>query len=164
MHVSQMLKCFMGSVDTIPPTSNQDFEVIKEMLHDMSVRMHTVSNESEFTTSLDGKQAEYIMDSVFVLKDDYFDEIPLADEFKKQFVWNIPSSIYKYLRDVIDMDMGDVMNPMLLFYIFLTENPAMAYGKYLQILRKILNENQSIIDRYASDYDAYRIANEEEGE
>lgn len=169
MHVSRMLKCFVETPMVVTPLvfpnrseTSDDIGVIRKMLEQMSWKLDIQASETTYMNSLNGDQAERVMDSVFQLKEKYFQKIPLTDVMKKDFVWNIPSKVYKYLLDVEDKELGDVMNPMLLFYIFLTEDPKLVYGKYLQILMTILCENKSIIDEYAEEYDAYSSENEGE--
>ena len=165
MHVKEMLRGFAPDVVPAQPLgirNDVDISVIQEMIANISKELSLNRSETEFVTSLNGKQAELVMEQVFALKEKYFqDDVPLVDVFKKQFVWNIPSYIYKYMQDVVDKEEPDVLNPMLLFYIFLTDHPDEGmYCKYLQILSTVLNQNKTYIDQYAAEYDAWK--NEEE--
>jgi hypothetical protein len=160
MHVSEMLRGFAPDVVPAQPLeirNDVDISVIQEMIANISNELSLHKSETEFVTSLNGKQAELVMEQVFDLKEKYFhDDVPLVNVFKKQFVWNIPSYIYKYMQDVVDKEEPDVLNPMLLFYVFLTDHPDEGmYCKYLQILSSVLNQNKTYIDHHAAEYDAW---------
>ena len=171
MHVSKLLKCFAtysGGEPTPPDTTidvsqlSDEFQVIKEMIRGLKAQSHHDTTEKKFTNSLSDKEALNVIDRMLTFQSMYFSDVPLSESFKRPFIFNIPKSMFEWFQDVEDKGLDDVLNPMLLFYIFNADNLDIAYGKYLQILLDILLENQATIDAYAEAYDEMMEA--EEGE
>ena len=153
MHVSQMLKMFDVGGTVQPPTSTDNamdgYETILSMLKDIKSSNQT----SEVKTSLNEKQAMRLMDSVLEFYETYFNEVPISSSISKNFVWNVPEDVYRQTIDCVDKGYDDILNPMMLFYAFLMDTDEYAYGKYLQILHRILSENKQLIDELAKEYD-----------
>jgi hypothetical protein len=152
-----MLKMFDVGGTVQPPTSTSDtsmdgYETILSMLKDLKTSNQT---SSDVKTTLNEKQATRLMDSIFDFYERYFTDIPMGSTISKNFVWNIPTNVYKMTIDSLDKEYPDVLNPMLLFYPFLTIDNEFEYAKYLQILYRILTSWKETIDDLAKEYDEY---------
>lgn len=159
MHVSKMLRMFDVGGTVQPPTLPDGYETLISMLNEIKQMSHTTPSGSAQTT-LNEKQATRLMDSIFEFNQTYFPEIPIADKISKRFVSNVPMEIFKQTIDCVDKEYDDILNPMMLFYVFLTDIDEYTYAKYLQILHHVIMEHMDTINELASEYDAYM--NEEE--
>ena len=158
MHVSKMLKMFDVGGTVQPPTLPDGYETLVSMLNEIKQMSHSTSSTAQ--TTLNEKQANRLMDSIFEFNQTYFNEIPIADQISKRFVLNVPEEIFKQTIDCVDKEYDDILNPMMLFYVFLTDTDEYTYAKYLQILHRVMSEHMDTINELASEYDAY--LNEEE--
>lgn len=160
MHVSKLISCFSGG-DNPPettPTSTittDEFKIIKEMIQNISNQTNTIQKETKFTNSLTDEDVSKVLDVLLSFQERVFCDVPLTDTFKRPFLFNIPKPMFDYFIDVFDKGYDDVLNPMLLFYIFNAFDPELFYGRYLKTLKDVLNANGDTIDEYASVCEEY---------
>lgn len=82
-----------------------------------------------------------IMSYMLQLQTEYFSDIPLSKELSKKFMWNIPKEIYRQMRNNIDKDDPVILNPILYLYIFCTDYPEFAMGKFILTILNLCDES-----------------------
>lgn len=119
----------------------------------------------ELTEKLDNVQPE-IVQSV-IRTDDEFNEVieTLIDLGKKYFedvpltsvpgpmLQNIPQSLMKSIRLLnTHPEYPDILNPAMMLYLCCLEDPADAIGRYLEILKELMDDNAQAIHEDAERY------------
>ncbi|MBO4735471.1 MAG: hypothetical protein J5614_03665 [Paludibacteraceae bacterium] len=119
----------------------------------------------ELTEQLDNVQPE-IVQSV-IRTDDEFNEVieTLIDLGKKYFedvpltsvpgpmLQNIPQSLMKSIRLLnTHPEYPDILNPAMMLYLCCLEDPADAIGRYLEILKELMDDNAQAIHEDAERY------------
>lgn len=102
---------------------------------------------------LDDMEVNTILENALEFQKKYFENLPLSKTLVKQFVYNVPRPAYdgvKYCN--IHQGTPDVLNPVILLYPFLTEEPGDSIGLYLMTLMKILDDNREVIENDAQAY------------
>lgn len=95
-----------------------------------------------------------IMSYMLQLQTEYFSDIPLSKELSKKFMWNIPKEIYRQMRNNIDKDDPAILNPILYLYIFCTDYPEFAMGKFILTILNLCDESEyDEIVRRSKEYD-----------
>lgn len=95
-----------------------------------------------------------IMSYMLQLQTEYFSDIPLSKELSKKFMWNIPKEIYRQMRNNIDKDDPVILNPILYLYIFCTDYPEFAMGKFILTILNLCDESEyDEIVRRSKEYD-----------
>lgn len=95
-----------------------------------------------------------IMSYMLQLQTEYFSDIPLSKELSKKFMWNIPKEIYRQMRNNIDKDDPVILNPILYLYIFCTDYPEFAMGKFILTILNLCDESEyDEIVRRSREYD-----------
>lgn len=95
-----------------------------------------------------------IMSYMLQLQTEYFSDIPLSKELSKKFMWNIPKEIYRQMRNNIDKDDPVILNPILYLYIFCTDYPEFAMGKFILTILNLCDESDyDEIVRRSKEYD-----------
>lgn len=113
------------------------------------------NNITDDSTILNDDETNNILSMLLYFRSKYFSEIQLSENLCKKFVWNMPKAIYETAAKAYEYGY-DYMNPIMLFYIFCAKDPQSAYGKFMDImLTSIDDENFSIINSYAEEYDLY---------
>ena len=94
-----------------------------------------------------------ILENAIEFQKKYFENLPLSKTLIKQFVYNVPRPAYDGVK-YYNMHPGtpDVLNPVILLYPFLTEEPGDSIGLYLMTLMKILDDNREAIENDAQAY------------
>lgn len=104
---------------------------------------------SETTTELSTEEVEEVMGAFESFQKKYFkDNILLTNEMVQNFIFNIPREVYNAHCEAHN----DILDPLILMYGLLTEDPAYTMGAYLQILLNEINNNKADIDDDAADY------------
>lgn len=115
-------------------------------------------------TELNIDESNDVMDYIFYYKKKYFPTINLSDEMVKNFIYNIPHDVYLQHKDAVDYG-DEIMDPLLLFIAFCTDDCQSIYGKFLSCMMEACTEpnNQAKILEEEEEYDEY-IAECEEDE
>ena len=115
---------------------------------------NVVAAHSEEKTNLDENEISDVLQCLLEYRDKYFSDIPLTNELDKKFMWNIPKSIYRSFKAVRNRGPEfDIVNPMLLFYIFCTEDPGEAMPKFIETICGLIGpEEQNIIEQGSIEY------------
>ena len=116
--------------------------------------------ESKYLRSDD--EALYMIQLFKKYQDQYFADIPVAEEICKPLLWNIPSTLFRSIRTIDKENYPYILNPAILLYLFMTEDPAAAIGAYLLTLRQIMDDNAQAIQNDAEEYIADLMDEDEE--
>lgn len=103
------------------------------------INRENLSVKDDETNLLTKDEVENVLDEVLKLSETVFKDIPLSNTLSAKFVWNIPRDIYDTFVKCQQEEIHPVFNPIVLFYIFLAEDPGYAMGRYLSILSNNLN-------------------------
>ena len=125
--------------------------VIDKLSTDQSVDMPDVLKNALLT--------QYDVDDLLLqlrdFEEKYFSDIPMSRMLEPQFAFNIPKTVTDAMRCAKRDEVPDVLNPVLLLYLFFTDDPYLVIGRYLQILGGIMESNKTDIDddalRYIAD-------------
>lgn len=101
-------------------------------------------------------------DSIYLLSllqeygEKYFNAagLKMANAVCKPWVWNIPTSLMEGIRGIREEGYPDILNPAILLYLFMTDDPGGCIGKFLLTLRKIMDDNAQAIQDDAAAWDA----------
>lgn len=93
----------------------------------------------------------------------YFSDVPMSRMLEPQFAFNVPKTVVDAMRCAKRDDVPDVLNPLLLMYLFFTDDPYLVIGRYLQILGGIMESNMTEINDDAQRYIA-DLQNGDDGE
>ena len=122
------------------------------------------STETEYCRT--DAEIEEIVATFNKYEEKYFKEIP-AEHFSRRFLGNIPDHVYKAHDDAIVRDEPDIMDPLFLLYITLTDDPYFAIGKFIDIITTEAvdnNEWSKAISRSVEEYEKYIAPDEEDGD
>lgn len=148
-----------------PPTNQSSMLDVPRILDDTPLEYRPIE-ECVPETNLNDDQIAEVMSYLLKIRDRYFSgegrEIPLAKDLCKNFVWNLPTPVYKAFKDAEDYMHPDIMNPLMLMYIYCVEDPGYYYPRFLAILeeemfseedvlRKAYDENFETIEEDAED-------------
>lgn len=145
------------SVDVVDEAGNENQNSVNEKLDMMTdilsiIKQQTSGVYSE-ETNLDEKQVSEIIDFILIVKDKYFSDIPLSTKLTRNFIWNIPEEVYKAFRNAQDYMRPDILNPIILFYIFCTDCPDEAMGKFITILVNLAANSAEDIWKMSEEWD-----------
>lgn len=122
------------------------------------------STETEYCRT--DAEIEEIVATFNKYEEKYFKEIP-AEHFSRRFLGNIPDHVYKAHDDAVVRDEPDIMDPLFLLYITLTDDPYFAIGKFIDIITTEAvdnNEWSKAISRSVEEYEKYIAPDEEDGD
>lgn len=122
------------------------------------------STETEYCRT--DAEIEEIVATFNKYEEKYFKEIP-AEHFSRRFLGNIPDHVYKAHDDAVVRDEPDIMDPLFLLYITLTDDPYFAIGKFIDIITTEAvdnNEWSKAISRSVEEYERYIAPDEEDGD
>ena len=111
---------------------------------------------------LDDAEVNMILEDALNFQSKYFSNIPLNRDILKPFLYNVPKNVYegaKYMRN--HPETPDVLNPVLLLYLFLTKEPADSIGVYLIKLSELIDGSREAIKDDALKYIADQRYEEE---
>jgi hypothetical protein len=133
--------------------------VINKLSTDQSVEMPDVLKNALLT--------QYDVDDMLLqlrdFEEKYFSDIPMSQMLEPQFAFNVPKTVVDAMRCAKRDDVPDVLNPLLLMYLFFTDDPYLVIGRYLQILGGIMESNMTDINDDAQRYIA-DLQNGDDGE
>lgn len=148
--------------------SKEDASEMVKLLRQLSEKANAIpENLKEENTILTDYEVNELLECALTFQEKYFKDIPLRNGIVKPFVWNIPKAVSKGVRYCKDHpEVPDVLNPMFLMYLFLTEYPSDAMGAYMQILLQQceLDGNREAIEEDALAYLADQNAPDEDEE
>lgn len=154
-----------------PSVSEAEASEMVKLLRELSEKTATEIPErlKEENTILNDYEVNELLECALHFQDKYFQHIPLKKDLIKPFVWNIPRSVLdgvRYCRNHTEEAVPDLLNPMLLMYLFLTENPADAIGAFMSTLIELidLDGNREAIEDDALAYLADQNAPDEDEE
>ena len=120
------------------PVSTVEAQIcqLTDLMHEIKEKIDngTSTTESNKKTILTDKQVIEILERLTYFGEKYFKTIPLDDKMTKQFIWNIPKSMYKGMKKAIDNNLPDIYDPMFTFYISLSFAPDDAIYEFLNIM------------------------------
>ena len=111
-----------------------------------------------------------MLECLMKFHDEYFPNIPLSKDLIpiKQFVYNVPKNVIDGMRVVQRQpNIPDILNPAILMYPLLVEEPTETIGLFMQKLGDLIDRNREAIDEDALAYIAdkrYEEESEETGE
>lgn len=110
---------------------------------------------------LNDYEVNILLEEIMRIEQTYFKDIPKSKKLCKLFVFNVPKNVITgitYLRN--HPEIPDILNPVMLLYPFLTDEPADVIGQYLSILMPLIDGSREAIYADAKAYIEYK--NEEE--
>lgn len=128
-----------------------------------------VQVEVEPEYSLDKKQLDDVVETFNRYEREYFGELT-PEHFSTRFLRNIPKHVYRAHQDCVDKyESPDILDPLFFMYIMLTEDPYLAMGKFINIIRNKLKSDKTwsdAVDNLEIEYDEYvaDFADEDEDE
>ena len=117
-----------------------------------------VEVEVEPEYSLDEKQLNDVVETFNRYEREYFGELT-PEHFSTRFLRNIPKHVYRAHQDCVDKyEAPDILDPLFFMYIMLTEDPYLAMGKFINIIRNKLKSDKTwsdAVDNLEIEYDEY---------
>ena len=117
-----------------------------------------VEVEVEPEYSLDEKQLNDVVETFNRYEREYFGELT-AEHFSRRFLRNIPKHVYRAHQDCVDKyEAPDILDPLFFMYVMLTEDPYLAMGKFINIIRNKLKSDKTwsdAVDNLEIEYDEY---------
>lgn len=117
-----------------------------------------VEVEVEPEYSLDEKQLNDVVETFNRYEREYFGELA-PEHFSTRFLRNIPKHVYRAHQDCVDKyEAPDILDPLFFMYIMLTEDPYLAMGKFINIIRNKLKSDKTwsdAVDNLEIEYDEY---------
>lgn len=144
---------------TEEPTPNINSSTLKEwteVLHKISeiTAQPIPQSIAEGNTILNDYEADIVMQEILNLRAMFFSKIPLSKKMVKLFIYNIPLPIVDAIRWFRNHpgELPEIMNPAILLYPLLVDDPMQIIGLYLSIIRELIDDNREVIDQDANDY------------
>lgn len=159
MHISQILKVAGGN--EIPPPkpvekndNNDQISALMDYLRKFNEEHGGNMPDALANTVLQDYQVNDILVCAKRFQKEYFHDMPLSHNLEQKFVYNIPKSIYDGYRYAINNDLPDILNPVILLYPLLTDDPGDSFGMYLTIIRELIDGSREAIDNDSQCYKA----------
>lgn len=123
------------------------------VLKKLSKQMETEMPENLQQSVLTDQDARILLQKMYDYKMKYFSDLPIAHDLSKQFFFNVPRNIVEAIKYFDNHpELPDILNPAILLYLFITEEPASAIGRFWQILMPLIDDNREAIDEDAQAY------------
>lgn len=142
--LEKLVKLFETNDIVTKAKLNKLFDVMAEGLQ--------ASLEDDSSTILDEFEANQIMEYFTEIEEKYFEDIPLSERPSKSFVWNIPRRMYEGMIYAKENDLLDIFNPMILMYLAMTDNPALAVSKFVSIISGLQYDNANAFQKHLDTY------------
>ena len=85
--------------------------------------------------------------------DIYFADIPMVESPSQMFIWNIPRKVYEDVKKAKEEGLPDYCNPLLPFYLMMSEEPGKTTAYFIKRLGDIrFDESPTIFNKYVQDY------------
>jgi len=85
--------------------------------------------------------------------DIYFADIPMIESPSQMFIWNIPRKVYEDMKKVKEEGLPDYCNPLLPFYLMMSEEPGKTTAYFIKRLGDIrFDESPTIFNKYVQEY------------
>ena len=139
---------------------NSEIKRMLEVIHDQLINGSEYDHDDELTND----EVNEILEYISTIHDKYFKDIPLAEDLSKLFVWNIPRSMYKAMRDSIDKYEADIINPMFFMFIALSEEPGWMIGRFLDIVGVMIVDQNELIEEMSEEYQNQFQTDDEESD
>lgn len=170
MHFTKLIK--VPGYD-IPKTEDHEEEseivlLLRKIANDPTIIQPMPQVLAESTLSDD--DVSDMLECLMKFQNEYFADIPLSKDLipVKQFVYNVPKSLITGMRIVQRQpNIPDILNPAILIYPLLVNEPTESIGLFMQKLADLIDRNREAIDEDALSYIAdkrYEDESEETGE
>jgi len=122
------------------------------------------SSYSDKTTSLTEDEVSEVLSMLLNFQEKYFSEIPLSDDLSKDFVWNLPRSIYNLAIKSTMTDQIDCLNPIFWFYVMCVPDiDKETLAKYILLaFNSISDADKDKIELLSDMYDDMTTDNDDE--
>lgn len=160
MHYSNIIKCSVSLIQNQAETvSDQIFETpeveqpvqaeseMMQLLRKLSEGQQQSMPSSIEDSNLDQYEVDLVLETVQELHEKYFQDIPLSKVLDQKFVFNIPKIVpqtINYIKQ--NPDIPDAMNLTMLLYLFFTDVPFDAIGRYLEIMSDLIDSSREAIN------------------
>ena len=122
-------------------------------------------NPANGSVNLNQEEMEFVMGLLIDLGEKYFSDIPLVDTPDYWFIANIPVEMYNAILSWYNQtDVPDILNPVVTLYISMCEEPELAYGRYLKILRSYIYDNAILVNKLDAEYKELKHLDDDEEE
>ena len=150
MHYTRLIKTLSPSVHSTASNSDLSETKFAEILeHLKNVQIPQALKESV----LDDYDVNVLLEELKRVEGTYFTDIPMSKALCKLFVFNVPKNVVggiKYLRN--HPEIPDILNPIMLLYPFLTDEPTEVMGQYLSTIIPLIDGNREAIYADAKTY------------
>ena len=190
MHYSNLIKCSVHPIsedvtpvveETVEPIVEEVPDVVEEpthtvaeptqaesemlkLLREMSERQQPMPEALEECT-LTQPEVDMILETVQEFHEKYFPDIPLSRTLEHKFVFNIPKVVADsiiYIKN--HPEVPDVMNLTMMLYLFFTDVPFDAVGRYLEIMFNLIDGSREAINEDSQAYLADAMEEDDEDE
>lgn len=107
-------------------------------------------------TTLSDSDVNIIINKMMEYRKTLFKNIPLGPDFDPRFVYNIPKSFVKAIdwfdTRKYDNSCPEILNPAILLYMLLQDNPMDSMGEFWRVLIPLLDDNREVIEEDAQAY------------
>lgn len=103
--------------------------------------------------ALDEDEAMEVFMELKKFHDIYFADIPMIESPSRMFIWNIPRKVYEDMKKAKEEGLPDYCNPLLPFYLMMSEEPGKTTAYFIKRLGDIrFDESPTIFNKYVQDY------------
>lgn len=114
--------------------------------------------------ALDEDEAMEVFMELKKFHDIYFADIPMIESPSRMFIWNIPRKVYEDMKKAKEEGLPDYCNPLLPFYLMMSEEPGKTTAYFIKRLGDIrFDESPTIFNKYVQDY-LESLSEEDEGD
>jgi len=157
MHYKKFMKC--ATTGGKPVDTSAYDEAIRELKNEnakLQAELSAKPKEVEVPTQTYLRDETEVNEIVTILDDfgeKYFSDIPIGD-IPGPMLFNIPNTLLKSIRFVWERRdvYPDILNPAMMLYLLCTPDPAAAIGRYLQLIKKQMDDNAQAIQEDAAIY------------
>lgn len=140
-------------IQDVDPKTLQSFKDIMMTIAEMTEKKIPAALEEQ-NTALAESEVNNMMSMLLDFKNGYFSDIPMSQTMMKLFIYNIPRPAYNSVKWFMNHpdELPDFMNPLMLIYPFLTDDPLGIMGMWWKKMLQLIDGNREVIDREAKEY------------
>lgn len=182
MRYDQLMIVTAAPAAVAPPTTdyaqlvekvNAQTSVINKLMSSLSSATEREIPEQLENSILNDEQAGLILEELVRIESEYFTEelpdekiktVPLNRSIVTEFLYNVPFEVYKAINSCVNNreKFPDVLNPAMLLYLLMAEDPFGAIGLWMQTISTMIDDNREVVDNDAQEYLADVLADDDE--
>ena len=151
MHYTKLIRSNRHETNESKPVNESE---MVRLLREISKQTSQIPSQlREDHSLLSDYEVNDLLACALKFQEKYFKEtIPLSKDLIQEFIYNIPKEVVRGVRHCQNHAIPDILNPMLLMYLFLTKNPFEAIGVFWKIVLPMLDDNREVIEKDAQTY------------